>query len=68
MNKFAAAGKLRMRPDTVELAQRQARIVPRARLLRGIQALAEADSRLKSGNRAPRAVLEFLISELTAET
>ena len=68
MNKFAAAGKLRMRPDTVELAQRQARAVPRARLLRGLLALAEADSRLKSGNRAPRAVLEFLISELTAET
>jgi DNA polymerase-3 subunit delta len=66
MNKFAAAGKLRMRPETVELAQRQVRVVPRERLLRGIQALAEADSRLKSGNRAPRAVLEFLITELTA--
>jgi DNA polymerase III subunit delta len=65
-NKFAAAGKLRMRPDTVELAQKQARIVPRERLLHGIIALAAADSRLKSGNRAPRAVLEFLITELTA--
>lgn len=66
MNKFAAAGKLRMRPDTVELAQKQARVIPRERLLRGIIALAEADSRLKSGNRAPRAVLEFLVTELTA--
>ena len=66
MNKFAVAGKLRMRPETVELAQRQARAVPRERLLRGIEALTEADSRLKSGNRAPRAVLEFLITELTA--
>ncbi len=65
-NKYAAAGRLRMSPDTVELAQKQARVVPRERLLRGIQALAEADSRLKSGNRAPRAVLEFLITELTA--
>ena len=66
MNKFAAAGKLRMRPDTVELAQRQARALPKKRLLRGLEALAEADSRLKSGHRAPRAVLEFLISRLTA--
>jgi len=31
-----------------------------------VQALAEADSKLKSGHRAPRAVLEFLIAELTA--
>ena len=66
MNPYAAAGKLRMRPETVTLAQRQARALPRERLLRGIQTLAEADSRLKSGNRAPRAVLEFLISELTS--
>jgi DNA polymerase III delta subunit len=65
-NSYAAAGRLRMRPETVELAQRQSRAMPRERLLRGIQALAEADGRLKSGNRAPRAVLEFLISELTA--
>jgi DNA polymerase-3 subunit delta len=65
-NQYAAAGKLRMRPATVELAQRQSRAVPRERLLRGIQALAEADSKLKSGNRAARVVLEFLITELTA--
>jgi len=65
-NPYAAASRLRMRPETVDLAQRQSRAVPRERLLRGIHALAEADNRLKSGNRAPRAVLEFLISELTA--
>jgi DNA polymerase-3 subunit delta len=65
-NQYAAAGKLRMRPDTVALAQRQARALPRERLLRGIEALAQADSKLKSGNRAPRAVLEFLITELTS--
>jgi len=65
-NQYAAAGKLRMRPDTVALAQRQARALPRERLLRGIEALAEADSKLKSGNRAPRALLEFLITELTS--
>jgi DNA polymerase III subunit delta len=66
INPYAAAGKLRMRPDTVALAQRQSRALPRERLLRGLSALAAADSRLKSGNRAPRAVLEFLITELTA--
>lgn len=55
-----------MRPETVELAQRQARALPREHLLRGLQALAEADLRLKSGNRAPRAVLEFLITQLIA--
>jgi len=66
LNPYAAAGKLRMRPDTVALAQRQARALPRSMLLRGLSALAEADSRLKSGNRAPRAVLEFLIAELTS--
>jgi len=67
MNPYAAAGKLRMRPDTVSLAQRHSKSLPRERLLRGIQALAEADSRLKSGgSRAPRAVLEVLIAELTA--
>jgi len=65
MNAYAVAGKLRMNPKTVELAQRQSRGLPRERLLRGVQALAEADSRLKSGNRAPRAVMEFLIAELT---
>ncbi len=66
MNPYAAAGKLHMRPDTVALAQRQARSLPRERLLHGIEALAEADSRLKSGNRSSRAILQFLISELTA--
>lgn len=64
MNEYAAAGKLRMRPETVKLARQQSKALPRERLLRGIQALAEADSRLKSGNRAPRVVMEFLISEL----
>jgi len=64
-NSYAAAGRLRMRAEMAELALRQSRAISRERLLRGLQALAEADSRLKSGNRAPRAVLEFLIMELT---
>lgn len=66
MNKFAAAGKLRMRPETAELAMRQVRGIQRERLLRGLAALAEADARLKSGSSAPRAVMEFLLAELVA--
>jgi DNA polymerase-3 subunit delta len=66
MNKFAAAGRLRMRPDTVELAMSRARGVPRERLLRGLDALAEADAKLRSGSRAQRAILEFLLAELAA--
>lgn len=65
-NKFQAAGKLKMRPETAELAIRQSRAIPRERLLEGIIALADADDRLKSGGKNPRAVMEFLISSLTA--
>lgn len=66
-NKFQAAGRLRMRPDTAELAIRQSKAIPRARLLAGIEALAEADSALKSGLGASnRAVMEFLLTQLTA--
>jgi DNA polymerase III subunit delta len=65
-NEYAAAGRLRMRADAAGLALRQSRAVPRERLLRGLQALYEADLRLKSSNRSPRAVLEFLITELTS--
>lgn len=66
-NKFQAAGRLRMHPDTAELAIRQSRAIPRARLLAGIEALADADSALKSGlGSGNRAVMEFLLSELAA--
>lgn len=66
-NKFQAAGRLRMRLDTAELAIRQSRAIPRGRLLAGIEALADADSTLKSGVGASnRAVMEFLVTQLTA--
>jgi DNA polymerase-3 subunit delta len=66
-NKFQAAGRLRMRPDMAELAIRQSRAIPRERLLAGIEALADADSTLKSGLGASnRAVMEFLLTQLTA--
>jgi DNA polymerase-3 subunit delta len=65
-NKFQAAGRLRMRPDAAELAIRQSRAIPRERLLAGIEALADADSLLKSGlGESNRAVMEFLVTQLT---
>jgi len=68
-NKFQAAGKLKMRPAAAELALRSAHRIPRERLLAGLHALYEADSRLKGDARdeaAKRAVMEFLLARLTA--
>lgn len=65
-SKWQAAGQLGMRPETAELAIRQSRKIPREDLLEGIVALAEADSRLKSGTPDQRAVMEFLVARLTA--
>ena len=63
---FQAARALAMRPDQAELAVRAARKIPRARLLEGLQALRNADDRLKGGREAPRTIMEFLVTELTA--
>ncbi|MGB2889152.1 MAG: DNA polymerase III subunit delta [Candidatus Acidiferrales bacterium] len=63
---YQAARHLGVRPETAELALRQARKISKAGLLAGIGALAEADSQLKSGIANPRAVMEFLIARLTA--
>ena len=65
-SKWDAMRQLGMREKTAETALAQARRIPRAQLLGGLRALYEADSRLKSGTAEPRAVLEFLIGELTA--
>ncbi len=62
---WQAARQLGMRPETAELALRQARRIPRDQLLNGLVALYEADSRLKSGAPNPRAILEFVIARLT---
>jgi DNA polymerase III subunit delta len=61
---WQAARQLGMRAATAELAVQQSRKIPRARLLDGLAALYEADSRLKSGPADPRAVLEFLVARL----
>jgi len=67
-NKFQLAGKLRMRPETVEVARRTAQLIPRTQLLAGIGALYEADSRLKGGAKEAekRSIMEFLLTRLTA--
>jgi DNA polymerase-3 subunit delta len=59
-----AAGRLGMRRDTAEIALRQAQKIPRRQLVRGLRALYEADSRLKSGTKDERAVMEFLVAQL----
>jgi len=61
-----AAGRLRMRFETAELAMREAPRIPREKLVSGLRALAEADNRLKSGNADDDALMEFLAAELTA--
>ena len=66
MNKFAAAGLLKMKPETAELAIRAAQKIPKERLMAGLTALYDADSQLKGGAPNPRAVLEFLVARLTA--
>jgi DNA polymerase III subunit delta len=60
------AARLGMRKETAELAVRYAPRISREQLVSGVQYLSEADSQLKSGIAAPRAVLEFLIARLTA--
>jgi DNA polymerase III subunit delta len=62
---FQAARRLGMRPESAATALRQAHRMSKKDLLAGLAALAEADNALKSGNSSPRAVLEFLIAQLT---
>ena len=66
MNGYQAARHLGMGPSDAEAAIRNAHRVPKADLLAGLVALADADSQLKSSNPNPRAFLEFLIARLTS--
>jgi DNA polymerase-3 subunit delta len=63
---FQAARALGMNPVAAETAVRQAHRIPKKDLLAGLVALAEADSQLKSSNPNPRALMEFLIVQLTS--
>ena len=65
VNGWQAARALQMRSDQAELAVRNARQISKPRLLAGLRALQRADDRLKSGEKDSRAVMEFLITELT---
>jgi DNA polymerase III subunit delta len=65
-NGWQVARALGMRPEQAELALQNARKIPKARLLDGLRALQKADDRLKRGGEDARAVMEFLVTELTA--
>lgn len=62
---WQAARSLGMRQDGAELALRNSRKISRAHLLEGLQALYDADSRVKSGGKSHRAVMEFLAVKLS---
>ena len=63
---FQAARTLQMNPSAAETAVREAHRIPKRHLLAGLVALADADSQLKSSNPDPRALMEFLIVQLTS--
>lgn len=65
-NGYQAARVLGMRPEQAEVALQSARKIPKPRLLAGLSALQRADNRLKGGREDARAVMEFLVTELTA--
>ena len=63
---YQAAGRLGMRAATAEMAMRHARKIPRRQLVQGLRALYDADSALKAGSTNDRAVMEFVLAQLTA--
>jgi DNA polymerase-3 subunit delta len=66
-NGWQAARALSMNPERAEVALQASRKIPRERLLQGMQALKYADSRLKHGSEDARAVLEFMVTQLTRQ-
>ena len=62
---WQAARALSMNPQQAELAMQSARKISKERLLEGLQALREADNRLKGGAKDPHSVMEFLVWELS---
>ncbi len=63
---YQAARTLGMNPTAAETAIRQAHRIPKADLLDGLAALAEADSESKSSNPDPAAMMDFLIARLAS--
>jgi DNA polymerase-3 subunit delta len=66
-NGWQAARALGMRPEQADLALRCARKIPQKRLLDGLLALREADSRLKGGVKDVRGIMEFLVWRLSGD-
>ena len=66
-NGWQAAKALGMRPEQAELAIQCAKKIPREQLLDGLQALQEADNRLKGGAKDVRAIMEFLVWRLSGD-
>jgi DNA polymerase-3 subunit delta len=64
-NGWQAARALGMRPEQAELALQNTRKISKGRLLDGLRTLQKADDRLKHGGEDARAVMEFLVTELT---
>jgi DNA polymerase-3 subunit delta len=64
-NGWQAARALGMRPEQAELALQNARKISKGRLLDGLRTLQHADDGLKRGGEDARAVMEFLVTELT---
>jgi DNA polymerase III subunit delta len=61
-----AAGRLGMRAATAGMAMQHARKIPRRQLVQGLRILYDADSWLKGGVKDDRAVMEFVLAQLTA--
>jgi DNA polymerase-3 subunit delta len=66
VNGWQAARALQMRPEQAELAVQNSRKISKPRLLAGMSAFQRADDRLKRGSEDSRALMEFLVAELTA--
>jgi|SRR5690348_6986799 len=65
---YQAASRLGMRVATAEMAMRHARKIPRRQLVEGLRALYDADSALKAGSTNDRAVMEFVLAQITGSS
>lgn len=63
---YEAAGRLGMRAASAGMAMQHARKIPRRQLVQGLRILYDADSSLKGGAKDDRAVMEFVVAQLTA--
>jgi DNA polymerase-3 subunit delta len=63
---YEAAGRLGMRAATAGMAMQHAKKIPRRQLVQGLRTLYDADSWLKGGATDDRAVMEFVVAQLTA--